>query len=446
MSFISPHKIFAPANSDGDAIITSRLDVDIYKFIMGQFIWAEGKANVPVKFKLKIRTKGVKLGRIIPEAALREQIDALQKLRYTETELSQLRGMTVDQIGGGGKRALFSIPFIDELKQRDLTDYELVYLPNGEIELSFYGPWLSVMNWETAAMAIISELYYWYLWQQRGISKAEFSAFYAELYQRVVRDSKRLAQYTGLTFAQFGQRRRHSRMWEVIVQEVFDELLPGQCVAPSNVWLAFKTGQNNPKGTNAHELPMVWATLGDHGDEWIQCAPYDMVARWNRFYPELAILLPDTFRSTAFFKGAPPQIAQQTRGVRIDSKVEEVAIPEIIEWFRRHDEDPMKKIVIPSDGLTPDRMIELWEKFHNQVGVLTYGWGTGATNNINGILPKETGFHTLSMVVKVVEANGRPTVKLSDNPNKHTGEDAAEIERYDRLFTKEGEVARETVV
>ncbi len=445
MAFMSPHKIFAPAISDGGAIITSRLDVDIYKFVMGQFIWAEGKADVPVTFKLKIRTKEAKLGWIIPEAALRAQLDSLKGLQYSETELSQLRGMTIDQ-ADGTKRALFQILFIEELKKHGLPDYELVYKQNGEIDLSFSGPWLSVMNWETSAMAIISELYYWHLWQREGISKARFGAFYAELYQRIVRDSEKLARYPGLTFAQFGHRRRHSRMWEVVVQEVFDELIPNQCVAPSNVWLAFKTGQNNPKGTNAHELPMVWATLNGNSDGWIQRSLYDVVERWNRFYPELTILLPDTFRTTAFLINAPSLLAEQTRGIRIDSKVEEAAIPEAIEWFKSNGQDPMKKVLIPSDGLTPDRMIELWEKFSDQVGVLTYGWGTGATNNVNGILPIETGFHTLSMVIKAVEANGRPTVKLSDNPEKHTGEDAAEIARYDRLFAKDGEIARETVV
>lgn len=444
MAFIRPHQIFSPANSDGGPIIESRLDVDIYKFIMGQFIWSQGHADVSVTFKLKVRTKGIKLGRIIPEAVLRAELDSLKELKYSPTELSQLRGMTVGE--GKDKRSLFTIAFIDELCRRDLTDYELTYLPDGTIELTFSGPWLSVMNWETSAMAIISELYYWNLWKRRGFSKAEFSAFYAELYQRTVRDSLKLAQYPNLTFSQFGHRRRHSRKWEVLVQEVFDELIPGQCLAPSNVWLAFKTGQNNPRGTNAHELPMVWATLNDNSDEWIKRSPYDVVNEWNQFYPELAILLPDTFRTTAFLRGAPSKLAQVTTGVRIDSKVEEEAIPEIIEWFQSHGEDPRQKVVIPSDGLTVDRMIELWKKFNSQVGTLTYGWGTGATNNINGILPKETGFHALSMVIKVVWANGRPTVKLSDNPKKHTGDDLDEIARYDLLFLKEGEQVQETVV
>ena len=119
MSFIPQHRIFALANSDGGAVITSRLDCDIYKFVMGQFIWAEGYADVPVTFALKIRTKGLKMGRVIPEAALRAQLDALQKLRFSETELSQLGGMTITN-KLGVKRHMFELGYLDELRRRHL--------------------------------------------------------------------------------------------------------------------------------------------------------------------------------------------------------------------------------------------------------------------------------------------------------------------------------------
>jgi nicotinate phosphoribosyltransferase len=39
-----------------------------------------------------------------------------------------------------------------------------------------------------------------------------------------------------------------------------------------------------------------------------------------------------------------------------------------------------------------------------------------------------------SLVCKAVEANGRPTVKLSDNPRKAMGP-ADQIERYKRVFS-----------
>jgi Nicotinic acid phosphoribosyltransferase len=48
-------------------------------------------------------------------------------------------------------------------------------------------------------------------------------------------------------------------------------------------------------------------------------------------------------------------------------------------------------------------------------------------------------------VCKAVSANGRPCVKLSDNPEKATGP-ASEIARYKRVFGVGAQVARAVVV
>jgi nicotinate phosphoribosyltransferase len=61
-----------------------------------------------------------------------------------------------------------------------------------------------------------------------------------------------------------------------------------------------------------------------------------------------------------------------------------------------------------------------------------YGWGTLLTNDFRGLGP-DGRLDPFSIVCKVVSANGRPAVKLSDNPMKATGP-ASEIERYRRVF------------
>jgi nicotinate phosphoribosyltransferase len=48
-------------------------------------------------------------------------------------------------------------------------------------------------------------------------------------------------------------------------------------------------------------------------------------------------------------------------------------------------------------------------------------------------------------VCKVSEADGHPAVKLSDNPEKATG-DAAEIRRYIRIFGDKGRVSHKVTV
>ena len=65
---------------------------------------------------------------------------------------------------------------------------------------------------------------------------------------------------------------------------------------------------------------------------------------------------------------------------------------------------------------------------------MAFGWGTNLTNDFEDCAPIEThGLDAISLVCKVTAANGRPAVKLSDNPAKATG-DPDEIARYLRVF------------
>ena len=66
------------------------------------------------------------------------------------------------------------------------------------------------------------------------------------------------------------------------------------------------------------------------------------------------------------------------------------------------------------------------------------------TNDFKGLV-EDDGLAPFSLVCKAVSANGRPTVKLSDNPNKALGP-AAEIERYKRVFGVGAQTPTEVVV
>lgn len=61
-----------------------------------------------------------------------------------------------------------------------------------------------------------------------------------------------------------------------------------------------------------------------------------------------------------------------------------------------------------------------------------YGWGTLLTNDFRGLMP-DGRLDPISVVCKVIDANGHPTVKLSDNPTKAQGP-ADEVARYRRVF------------
>jgi nicotinate phosphoribosyltransferase len=71
---------------------------------------------------------------------------------------------------------------------------------------------------------------------------------------------------------------------------------------------------------------------------------------------------------------------------------------------------------------------------------MSFGWGTNLTNDFEDCAPVPTDrLNAISLVCKVTEANGRPAVKLSDNPAKATG-DQKEIDRYIRIFGEEARV------
>ena len=100
-------------------------------------------------------------------------------------------------------------------------------------------------------------------------------------------------------------------------------------------------------------------------------------------------------------------------------------------------------MVIFSDGLDVDKIIELQNQFRGRV-IPSFGWGTLMTNDFRGLTPDDS-LAPFSIVCKAISANGRPTVKLSDNPNKAMGP-ADEIARYKRVFGVGDQEAQEVVV
>ena len=78
---------------------------------------------------------------------------------------------------------------------------------------------------------------------------------------------------------------------------------------------------------------------------------------------------------------------------------------------------------------------------------VSIGWGTNLTNDFVGCASggADGDLRAFSIVCKVVEAEGRPAVKLSDNPNKEIGP-PDEIARYRRVFGVTGMAAQPVLV
>jgi nicotinate phosphoribosyltransferase len=409
-----------------DPIIRSLLDTDFYKFLMHQFIWML-YPKVPVTFGLINRTREVRLATIIPEEALRAQLDHVRTLRFRENELIWLAGNRFY-----GRRDIFRPEYIDYLRTFSLPDYKLEII-DGQYVLTFAGAWAEVTMWEIYALAIVSEL------RTRAamasLDKFELDILYAQTKTKIWGKIKRLHEWPNLRLAEFGTRRRHSFLWQEWVTDVMASELGPAFVGTSNAHLAFKHSYE-AIGTNSHELPMVAACLAE-SDQDLKSAQYDVLAKWQEVYDgELLIILPDTFGMTQFLRDAPEWASHWT-GMRLDSKEPFAAGEEVIAWYTKRGEDPQKKRCMFSDGLEVDSMIELHKRFRGRIRE-SFGWGTMATNDFKGCHPR--GLNTLdpiSLVCKVTAANGRAAVKLSDNPAKTTGS-PEEIARYTRIFGQEG--------
>jgi len=175
---------------------------------------------------------------------------------------------------------------------------------------------------------------------------------------------------------------------------------------------------------------MIFAALAED-DEGLAEAPYKVLENWHADYDgNLRIILPDTYGTAGFLKRAPDWLASWT-GIRIDSGQPEAGAETAIAWWESRGQDPREKLVIFSDGLDVESIEKIHHHFHGRVRI-GYGWGTLLTNDFRG-LGADGGLDPFSIVCKVISADGRPAVKISDNPLKAVGP-PAEVERYRRVF------------
>ena len=403
-----------------DPIVRSLIDTDFYKLLMCQSV-LRNRPDVSVTFQLINRTTSIRLAELVDVGELREQLDHARSLRLSRGESTWLRGNTFY-----GKRHMFTSEFMEWLDAVQLPPYQLE-VRDGQFELTFEGSWPEVMLWEIPALSILMELRSRAV--LRGMGRFELQVLYARAMTRVWEKLTDLRTLDGLRLADFGTRRRHSFLWQDWCVQALMEGLGERFVGTSNCLIAMRHDVE-AIGTNAHELPMVYAALANSDDELRQ-APYRVLADWHAEHDgNLRVVLPDTFGTEAFLSGAPDWLATWT-GMRVDSGDPVRATELAIRWWHDHGEDPWQKLVIFSDGLDVDDIRRLHRHFAGRVRV-SFGWGTLLTNDFTGLVADD-GLQPFSLVCKAVAANGRPTVKLSDNPNKAVGA-AAEVDRYRRVF------------
>jgi nicotinate phosphoribosyltransferase len=417
-----------------DPIVRSLLDTDFYKLLMLQMIWSR-YPKVNATFSLINRTRRVRIADEIDEKELRDQLNYARSLRLSKKELIWLAGNTFY-----GRRQIFAPEFIDWLSRFQLPEYDL-RRENGQYVLTFAGPWTSTTMWEIPALAIITELRS--RTALRGLGRFTLDVIYARAKAKLWNKVERLRALPDLRISDFGTRRRHSFLWQRWCVEALKEGLGGAFTGSSNVLLAMDNDLE-AIGTNAHELPMVLGALAADDAELLQ-APYKVLEDWQQHYGgNLLIVLPDTFGTTSFLRHAPDWVADW-RGFRPDSAPPVQGGEQIIAWWKSKGKDPKERLLVFSDALDAETIESTYRHFRGRVQ-MTFGWGTNLTNDFRGCAPTpNAGLDPISLVCKVTSADGRPAVKLSDNPGKALGV-PDEVARYLRVFGGDGRIEQAIAV
>ena len=393
-----------------EPIYTSWLETDVYKILMSNSIFRYN-TNLRATFSFINRTD-VDLLRYVDIEQLKEELAHVASLRHREDEISHLMSW-----------GMFQSAFPKNLRELKHEMPEVSKTAAGKLAVEASGLWSHSSPWEIPTLAVIAELYGRGRAKDEGYSEADL---YRQGMERLMEKVAFFNAHPYLHGSQFGLRRRFSSLWERKMTEVLlneTTFLTGV----SNVWLARELGVE-AQGTNAHELPMAaYAYARSKSNFDARQSIYKVLSDWQELYGQKAlVMLPDTYGTDAFLKKLPDNFAYDWRGFRQDSGDAILFGEKIIAFYESFGNiDPREKLIIFSDGLNKEKMLELYQHFAGRINV-AFGVGTDLSNDMGLI-------KALSLVMKLSEVNGLPTVKLSDNIAKATG-DKVEIEVAKRIF------------
>ncbi|WDP84147.1 MAG: nicotinate phosphoribosyltransferase [Desulfobacter sp.] len=374
-------------------MIQSILDNDLYKFTMQQAV-LDLYPEARVAYELTNRG-----GTPFPPKMAREvqkKINTMASLSLTLDEKAWLED---------------TCPYFTPAFLRFLSEYRYdpeevsLYQEKSRLFATIKGPWYRTILWEVPLMAMISQTYF-EMTAPKIMSRDDIC-------QRNRRKAKKLASHQ-VSFVDFGTRRRFSfANHEDLIKEI--TRLPGHTLlGTSNVHLAQKFNIA-PIGTLAHEWIMFHSGLGNY-----KTANESALEAWVKVYQgNLSIALTDTYTTDAFLTCFEKPRATLFDGVRHDSGDPIEFARKIITHYQGLGIDPKTKTIVFSDSLDPDRAIDI-HRFCRGKFKDIYGIGTNLTNDV--------GTTPLNIVIKLCQCNAgpgmplRPTVKLSDDKGKHTGD------------------------
>jgi len=389
-------------------IIPSLLDTDLYKFTMMQVV-LHHFPGAQVEYRFKCRTPNVPLVEILD--AIRDEITQLCTLRFRPRELDYLRSLRLIKSDFVDFLALFQL----NAKYITLGPATSASATQGEIEIIVRGPWLHTILFEIPVLAIVNEL--WFQHTQRLPAYDEGRQRLEDKIRLITADPA-LAQ---MRVADYGTRRRFSRLWQDEVLLTLRSTLGEHFAGTSNVFYAMKHGLL-PLGTMAHEYLQACQALGPR----LRDSQVYGFETWAREYRgDLGIALSDVYGMDAFLRDFDLYFCKLFDGARHDSGDPFEWGEKLLRHYEKNRIDPRTKTLIFSDSLTVPLAIELFRRFGQRTR-MSFGIGTNLTNDL--------GYQPLQIVLKMVRCNGQPVAKLSDAPEKTMCDDPAYLNYLRQVF------------
>ncbi len=377
----------------GKPIITSLLDTDKYKFSMQQVNFHQYPGAIS-HYRFKCRNKGIDL---VPLAAeIRNQLEHVASLSFTDSELRYL-----------AQEPHLSRDYIDFLSDFQLDAKHIhVRIVDDVLDIYAEGPMLKTSMWEIFVLAIVNEVYF-----RHTVEEPDYDEGRKRLAKKIELIKEAGEQgLEGFNFTDFGTRRRFSKEWQEEVLRTVRLQLPEYFVGTSNYHFAREMGLK-PIGTMAHEYLQAWQALTHPLDA--QKAAFNAWAQ--EFRGSLGDALTDVIGMDSFCEVLDLYFAKQFDGFRHDSGDPEEWGDKLIARLQELGMDPKTKRAIWSDGLTVEKMLNLFYRFENLIQC-GFGIGTNLTNDL--------GYTPLNIVMKLTNLNGRPVAKLSDSSGKTMCEDS----------------------
>jgi nicotinate phosphoribosyltransferase len=389
-------------------IIESLLDTDLYKFTMMQVV-LHHFPGAQVEYRFKCRTPDVDLVPYVDE--IRDEVRKLCTLRFDESELEYLRNLR-----------FIKSDFVDFLGLFQMNEKYIQIAPaatgdgaKGEIDIIVKGPWLHTILFEIPVLAIVNEIYF-----RRTQLAPDYPEGRRRLLEKImlIRDNPGL---DGMRIADYGTRRRFSRVWHEEVIIGLRDRLGENFAGTSNVCLARKHGVL-PLGTMAHEYLQACQSLGPR----LRDSQVYGFETWAKEYRgDLGIALSDVYGLDAFLRDFDLYFCKLFDGARHDSGDPFDWGERLIAHYENYRVDPRTKTLVFSDSLDVPLAIALYQQFKDRTKV-AFGIGTNLTNDF-GVKP-------LQIVMKMTRCNGQPVAKLSDAPEKTMCDDPAYLSYLRRVF------------